>query len=125
MILHTLYNSKLLVLNSDLQISLPTFIDSTYDTKEWQDEAKAADKKSRKSVEISEDNPPLLPPERRPLLVRVTDEECRLFFTSPSQLLQLFSELQEQNLSLIQNSQETEELLDDLRQTHKETEHTM
>ena len=48
--------------------------------------------------------------------------ECRLYFTAPSQLLQLFSELEEQNLSLIQNSQETEELLEDLRHTRKETE---
>lgn len=48
--------------------------------------------------------------------------ECQLYFTTPSQLLQIFSELEEQNLSLIQNSQETEELLEDLRQTCKETE---
>ncbi|CAI8036946.1 Cilia- and flagella-associated protein 100 [Geodia barretti] len=93
---------------------------------EWQDKVRAADKKARKSVEIAEDGPL---PERggagRTPLVRVTDEECRLFFTSPSQLLQLFSELEEQNLSLIQNSQETEELLEDLRQTHKETGHTL
>ena len=87
---------------------------------------RAADKKARKSVEIAEDGPL---PERggvgRTPLVRVTDEECQLFFASPSQLLQLFSELEEQNLSLIQNSQETEELLEDLRHSHKETEHTM
>ena len=52
----------------------------------------------------------------------VSTAECRLYFTAPSQLLQLFSELEEQNLSLIQNSQETEEMLEDLRQTRKETE---
>ena len=55
----------------------------------------------------------------------VTEEECEIFFTSPEQLLQLFSELEEQNLNLIQNSQETEELLEDLRQTHKETGHSL
>lgn len=48
--------------------------------------------------------------------------ECQLYFTAPSHLLQLFSELEEQNLSLIQNSQETEELLEELRHTRKETE---
>ena len=52
----------------------------------------------------------------------VSTAACRLYFTAPSQLLQLFSELEEQNLSLIQNSQETEEMLEDLRQTRKETE---
>ena len=51
--------------------------------------------------------------------------DSRLYFTSPEQLLQLFSELEEENLSHIQNSQETEELLEDLRQTRKETERNL
>uniref|UniRef100_A0A674IXM5 Cilia and flagella associated protein 100 n=1 Tax=Terrapene triunguis TaxID=2587831 RepID=A0A674IXM5_9SAUR len=38
-----------------------------------------------------------------------------LYFTDPQQLLQIFTELEEQNLSLIQNSQETEETLDELQ----------
>lgn len=45
------------------------------------------------------------------------DEEPELYFTDPQQLLNLFTELEEQNLSLIQNSQETEETLDELRHT--------
>ncbi|XP_066469074.1 cilia- and flagella-associated protein 100 [Tiliqua scincoides] len=45
------------------------------------------------------------------------DEEPELYFTDPHQLLNLFTELEEQNLSLIQNSQETEETLDELRHT--------
>ena len=86
-------------------------------------------KKSRKSVEIVVESPVVeeggeKERERAPV-AEVTEEECELYFTSPSQLLQLFSELEEQNLSLIQNSQETEELLDDLRQTHKETKHSL
>lgn len=48
-----------------------------------------------------------------------------LYFTTPAQLLQLFYELEEQNLSLIQNSQETEELLEDLRQSRKEMERNL
>ena len=48
--------------------------------------------------------------------------KSRLYFTATAQLVQQFSELEEQNLSLIQNSQETEEMLEDLRQTRKETE---
>ncbi|XP_015678581.1 cilia- and flagella-associated protein 100 [Protobothrops mucrosquamatus] len=43
------------------------------------------------------------------------DEVPESYFTDPQQLLQLFTELEEQNLSLIQNSQETEETLDELR----------
>ncbi|XP_067400580.1 cilia- and flagella-associated protein 100 isoform X2 [Emydura macquarii macquarii] len=45
------------------------------------------------------------------------DEEPALYFTDPQQLLHIFTELEEQNLSLIQNSQETEETLDELRHT--------
>jgi len=44
-----------------------------------------------------------------------------LFFTDPQQLLDIFSELEEQNLSLIQNSQETEETLEEMKQTVKST----
>ena len=37
-----------------------------------------------------------------------------MYFTDPKQLLQLFGELEEHNLSLIQNGQEIEEQLQDL-----------
>ncbi len=37
-----------------------------------------------------------------------------MFFADPQQLLQLFVELEEHNLSLIQNGQEIEEQLQDL-----------
>ncbi|XP_066522352.1 cilia- and flagella-associated protein 100 isoform X2 [Hoplias malabaricus] len=53
------------------------------------------------------------------------EEEPELFFTEPQQLLDLLSELEEQNLSLIQNSQETEESLEEFRNTMKETRKTM
>ncbi|XP_078595785.1 cilia- and flagella-associated protein 100-like isoform X4 [Branchiostoma floridae x Branchiostoma japonicum] len=54
-----------------------------------------------------------------------SDEEPDLFFTDPQQLLDLFQELEEQNLSLIQNSQETEEALEEMRQTFIQTEAKM
>jgi hypothetical protein len=38
-----------------------------------------------------------------------------IFFKEPAQLLQIFSALEERNLFLIQNSQETEEALEDLK----------
>jgi len=48
-------------------------------------------------------------------------QEPTLYFTDPQQLLDIFSELEEQNLSLIQNSQETEEALEEMKQTVKTT----
>lgn len=50
-----------------------------------------------------------------------SDEDLELHFTDPQQLLDIFAELEEQNLSLIQNSQETEEALEEMKQTIKNT----
>ena len=44
-----------------------------------------------------------------------------MYFNEPQQLLDIFAELEEQNLSLIQNSQETEEALEEMKQTIKNT----
>ncbi|XP_051839005.1 cilia- and flagella-associated protein 100 isoform X2 [Antechinus flavipes] len=43
-----------------------------------------------------------------------SDDELDLYFTDPQQLLEIFTQLEEQNLSLIQNSQEIEETLDEI-----------
>ncbi|XP_074196560.1 cilia- and flagella-associated protein 100 isoform X2 [Rhinolophus sinicus] len=48
-------------------------------------------------------------------------EELELYFTEPQQLLDVFTELEEQNLSLIQNTQEIEETLEELSFTLKNT----
>ncbi|XP_051010631.1 cilia- and flagella-associated protein 100 [Acomys russatus] len=48
-------------------------------------------------------------------------EELALYFTEPQQLLDIFTKLEEQNLSLIQNTQEMEETLEDLNITLKNT----
>ena len=48
-------------------------------------------------------------------------QEPELYFNDPHQLLEIFAELEEQNLSLIQNSQETEEALEEMKQTIKTT----
>lgn len=45
-----------------------------------------------------------------------SDSEPELFFSDPRQLLSIFQELEEQNLSLITNSQETEEAMEELKQ---------
>eukprot|EP00284_Hemiselmis_tepida_P010146 CAMPEP_0174932562 /NCGR_PEP_ID=MMETSP1355-20121228/36610_1 /TAXON_ID=464990 /ORGANISM="Hemiselmis tepida, Strain CCMP443" /LENGTH=576 /DNA_ID=CAMNT_0016178983 /DNA_START=44 /DNA_END=1774 /DNA_ORIENTATION=+ len=42
--------------------------------------------------------------------------ECKMFFKRPQQLLDIFAALEERNLFLIQNSQETEEQLEELKQ---------
>ncbi|XP_054991940.1 cilia- and flagella-associated protein 100 [Sorex araneus] len=52
---------------------------------------------------------------------RESDEELDLYFTEPKQLLDIFMVLEEQNLSLIQNTQEMEETLDDLDFTMRTT----
>lgn len=48
-----------------------------------------------------------------------------LYFSDPQQLLDIFLELEEQNLSLIQNSQDTEEALEEMRQTINKTKQKM
>ena len=48
-----------------------------------------------------------------------------MYFTEPKQLLDIFAELEEQNLSLIQNSQETEEALEEVKTTIKQTQKKM
>uniref|UniRef100_H3AYJ5 Cilia and flagella associated protein 100 n=1 Tax=Latimeria chalumnae TaxID=7897 RepID=H3AYJ5_LATCH len=50
-------------------------------------------------------------------------DEPELYFTDPYQLLNIFTELEEQNLSLIQNTQETEETLEDIRMALLHSEH--
>jgi hypothetical protein len=47
--------------------------------------------------------------------------DLELYFTDPQQLLDIFLELEEQNLSLIQNSQDTEEALEEMKQTINKT----
>ena len=42
-------------------------------------------------------------------------EQPLIYFTNPQQLLDIFSELEENNLSLIQSCQETEESLEELK----------
>lgn len=44
-------------------------------------------------------------------------QEPELYFTDPQQLLSIFTEMEEENLSFIQNSQEIEESLDKVQHT--------
>lgn len=59
------------------------------------------------------------------LCVASEQEEPQLYFTDPQQLLDLLTELTEQNLSLIQNSARVEETLEELRAAIKVTQQKM
>jgi hypothetical protein len=48
-----------------------------------------------------------------------------MYFVEPKQLMDIFASLEEQNLFLIQNSQETERTLEELRHAYEETKRTM
>ncbi|GMH59865.1 hypothetical protein TrRE_jg13412 [Triparma retinervis] len=52
-------------------------------------------------------------------------EEMPMYFEEPQQLLNFFIALEEQNLFLIQNSQETEQALEDLKTSYRETKSKM
>lgn len=54
-----------------------------------------------------------------------SEEELELYFKEPQQLMDSFTELEEKNLFLIQSSQETEKMLDELQSTFKGTERDM
>ena len=49
------------------------------------------------------------------------EKDLELYFKDPQELLDIFLELEEQNLSLIQNSQDTEEALEEMKQTINKT----
>lgn len=49
-------------------------------------------------------------------------EQLEMYFTNPSQLLNIFTSLEERNLFLIQNVQETEEALEELKERYTTTE---
>ena len=58
-------------------------------------------------------------------LGEVGEAELPMHFTDPQQLLEIFTQLEEQNLFLIQNSQETEQALEELKQEFRDTRRRM
>ncbi|KAF4685980.1 Coiled-coil domain containing [Perkinsus olseni] len=54
-----------------------------------------------------------------------SDEDLPMYFKKPKQLLDLFSTLEEQNLFLIQNGQETQQQLEDMEMRLQETHGTL
>lgn len=59
------------------------------------------------------------------LVLTSSGEEIPMYFQHPQQLLDIFTALEESNLFLIQNSQETEQTLEELKQNFRETKKTM
>ena len=103
------------------------------------EEAEAAPKKKygagrrRKSVAGADPSkavapkmpPPVATPELEDEPLTSSDEELPMYFKHPQQLLDIFSQLEEQNLFLIQNSQETEKALEELKQNFEATKEQM
>uniref|UniRef100_A0A3B3V864 Cilia and flagella associated protein 100 n=1 Tax=Poecilia latipinna TaxID=48699 RepID=A0A3B3V864_9TELE len=83
---------------------------------EWQDEKKSKDSKAKTEKTCSPDSDSLEVSFPSPERLTFGDKP-ELYFTDPQQLLDLMSELTEQNLSLIQNSARVGEGLEKLRQT--------
>ena len=65
------------------------------------------------------------PPRLDDEIVELEETEPPMYFTHPQQLMDIFAALEEQNLFLIQNSQDTQYTLDELRQQFKETKVSM
>ena len=86
-------------------------------------ESKKDDKTKKVTEELEVEQRLVIPPAPRieDEIVAPIDEEPGLYFTEPHQLMDIFASLEEQNLFLIQNSQETERTLEELQHTFKET----
>jgi len=95
------------------------------------DRMKRGGSKAQQQVEDEEEEEPesklVIPPPPRieDEVVDLPDEEPPMYFTEPSQLMDIFTALEEQNLFLIQNSQETERTLEELQHEFKETKYKM
>ncbi|KAE8900967.1 Cilia- and flagella-associated protein [Phytophthora fragariae] len=87
-------------------------------------DSKNGKKKADKTVKVKEIVVPLMPNlDNMPLTS--SGEEIPMYFQNPQQLLDIFTALEESNLFLIQNSQETEQTLEELKQNYRETKKTM
>lgn len=93
-------------------------------------EAKAKLNRRGRPAEEEDDEPEIklvIPPSPKLVdeVVDVPKDEVPMYFTEPQQLMNIFSALEEQNLFLIQNSQETERTLEELQHQYAETKITM
>lgn len=94
--------------------------------KDQEAKLEAAKKQRRNKDQVVEDddsNKLVIPPAPKleDEIVEIPEEEPPMYFTEPQQLMDIFAALEEQNLFLIQNSQETEHNLEELQREFKET----
>jgi len=76
------------------------------------------DQKKRK---LRKKYPPTEQLEKEFLAIEDGSQDCPLFFNDPKQVLDIFTALEEQNLFLIQNAQETQQALEEVEQKFAET----
>ncbi len=88
------------------------------------DRKKAEGDEEREKTEAELDIPPM-PRLQDEVVEDWVDQEPPMYFTEVKQLMDIFASLEEQNLFLIQNSQETERTLEELRHAFKETKVSM
>lgn len=79
------------------------------------------DEEDEQEAKLSIPPPPRLEDE----VCELPEEEVPMYFCEPQQLMDIFSALEEQNLFLIQNSQETEHTLEELQHSFADTKVTM
>jgi hypothetical protein len=87
------------------------------------DRKRAAEEEEKEKTEAELDIPPM--PRLQDEVVQWVDADPPMYFTETKQLMDIFASLEEQNLFLIQNSQETEKTLEELRHAFKETKISM
>ena len=86
-----------------------------------QQEAEAAESNLRKLTELLDEAMEVKEPQVPESWDDPDDQEEPMYFKNPQQLLDIFGQLEEQNLFLIQNVQETEEALEELKNKYRET----
>lgn len=97
----------------------------------YADYEKAKEESRRKYRKKGEEIPlPVIPPEPTfdPTIINnmvIDEDQIPMYFQEPSQLLEIFSNLEESNLFLIQNTQQSEQALDDLQHQVIDTEKIM
>jgi len=113
--------------NVHLQLPDPPVFDFSDDEEEEEEEEK--EKKECKLADIDDGEEDELEEEFETIeelkAREEEDSELPMYFIDPAQLLSIFSQLEESNLFLIQNSQETESALEELKQEHSDTKDRM
>ncbi len=97
--------------------------DQEYANARTQQEAERAERSIKEAAaklkEVAREREP--PPPDLDAAMAAAPERDDMYFREPSQLLAVYAELEESNLFYIQNAQETEEALEELRAKYRDT----